>query len=1689
MKPLAISRLVGMALAGATLRAVGTLLAGTLVPGNACGSDRPAVVVPVAAPITVDGNDQEWKGIRAQQTIFQGDAPVARFKLAADDTALYACVQVRDPSPLLNNTKILQEVIKGGDAVGFCFRYGKRTDVHQRIVAARVEGRDVVMAMRPRWNEKEKQPYTYQSVGSVTMDDVRELTDAKAAFATTDDGYVCEIAIPWGVFGAARPAPGTIFPFDAQVIFSDEAGLANASTAWWHSQGNGPLATMDLATEVQLYPQEWGAARTYPRDPGTMPQSLRADTAAAKGGVPVTFSLPRPATVSLVIKDERGWIVNELLRAQRLEAGTHTIPWDGRDRQGELLPAGRYETLLGYWNGLGATFVGSVGNSGVPCVRSADGLGSIGGTHGGPRSVAADASGVYIGHAGEEGQKVLRKIDPDSGAAVWFASMGVFGAARALASDGQDLFVVNARHDNEHTLVKLDPATGGSRPYGVGFGKRVMCDLALTTPAVWVMEDKTGVLLGHSRDKGEKIAEYAVADLRGIATRDDRSLYLVTAKELRVIDLGSGAVTTLMQGFEELTAVAVDAAGVVHLAEGGSSQQMLRVDPAAKRILSRAGRKGGRPPTAIPYDPADFKNVADIAIDAKGCVWVVEPAVSPRRVGRFSKDHAWMSDNYGPTGYGLVGVDLDDPATVYYQHVQSSTVIVEARMDLDAFAKRPGDPRGAWKVVALHDLSGSDLESGQANPYFDDKGSPARSNYGRIQVFKANNGHRYLFVAKGTWRGLWRWDKRWIPAAAIGDRHHDSWFDVNGDGLVQDQERSAEKLPGEHWSWIDRDCVLYGRNGSLTPASFTACGAPVYAGGRFTPALAESQLPLNFYLDLLTYDREPFPDLETGAHYVVANFGLGAGRGFWDRADETRLTKIEDGKVAWMIGNHTGALRNNGDNVMLMNLTGVSDGVIVCTEVESNFTAYTTDGLTLGWVSRDELGRPAGDGLLGWYVENVQQGLFFKEPKSGRHLLVGTTTEDVRMLEISGVFGDDITRVRGTLELPATAAPPGMLPPGHIGIPNESWARDANRYLGVDGVDLEWANSVPRLQITDGKAPVAEIRMRRDAGTLCIFANVIDPTWKSFQAAKGTPTDTLADAGVGLRLELSSGKPSGTKRDGKPVMTALSIVAREQEAPAVLIRRSQPLTIAKSDDLGMISLNKDVRPADGAGPWTLGDAWGLCPGARVALRERYDALGYNLEIEIPLAVVPELATPTSMRVVRHAFAGPMQRLDLTGSFPMKVGVVPSSRKGAKLLSWDGPHESLSQAPWDTVNGYVQIRWQAGAESFDCLRTPTPVFADSVVVGTDIKGFAASDLPGDAPAFYWLRPKWDGIAGQLVGPMSPSKGEAMFDTYDYQPPVALQALSHIAVCPGMVSTLAVVGEGEELAVDAAWCTIEDLGGNKDGRHSWQLILRPEGKIPPRVTLRLTGSGRSAAVALDTVQAPVATHGSQAQVYAHPRAAEHHGIDDKAAADALSCDLAVVGAGGLHRSRVGRWGHAIPTEGAWAARPGPHVPEIEWEEFVAMNHGRIRMYPQTAKMWPHERPAPYMAIKGQRPGDHGSLVIRPKGNEPMLLTVVTNRRGANASACRWTIAPVAGPGDDVTNPQQSRPTDARTKAPQDGPVWDVVQWDGAEGAGIFQVPISGPVRLTCTLTAEPIPDFYNRPGVAALFFDPLEAPPQK
>ena len=150
-------------------------------------------------------------------------------------------------------------------------------------------------------------------------------------FADSDElqisGLLFEVAIPWKEIGWT-PVDGASFPFDLQIIRANPSGTGIEDTAWWHSTGSGPLAIYDLPTFARLYPAKWGVAKFEVTDPVTHtppPAQSVNDQAIFNGpGEPVTFTLPRAARASLIIRRDDGWVVRELLRARPMEKGTHT---------------------------------------------------------------------------------------------------------------------------------------------------------------------------------------------------------------------------------------------------------------------------------------------------------------------------------------------------------------------------------------------------------------------------------------------------------------------------------------------------------------------------------------------------------------------------------------------------------------------------------------------------------------------------------------------------------------------------------------------------------------------------------------------------------------------------------------------------------------------------------------------------------------------------------------------------------------------------------------------------------------------------------------------------------------------------------------------------------------------------------------------------------------------------------------------------------------------------------------------------------------------------------------------------------------------------------------------------------------------------------------------------------------------
>ncbi len=1641
----------------------------------------PAAAVKTAAPREIDGNPAEWAGQQAAQSVLGAEGVLATFKLAYDAANLYVLAEVVDDSPLKNGATVREELLKGGDALGLCFGPVGGKGVNQRIMLAQLDGKPYVLAMRPQWAEKRPYAYHTAAAGTVAMDFVGELTEAKAALKATATGYLAEMALPWTALGLT-PTDGMQVPFDLQVIFSDPAGTINLATAWWRSTGTGPTATMDIATEARLYPEAWGKLKFYATDPGPRPQPrLNTDEEGVFSGPgqPITFTLPRHATASLVILDDKGWVVRELLRAKRFSKGTHTIYWNGRDRSGAPMPPGNYRYRLGYFDGVMTTFYGSVGNSGRPVYRTNDGLGSIGGTHGGPSAVAADADGIYMLHSVEEGQRCLRKIGVD-GKAKWFASTGVFGLGLGVAADEKYAYMVYQPNKGDPQLVRLDAQTGrtvniGDKRGPIALGKANVSGFAVVGNKAWIAVTNENRLLVINLETGHPEDDLQLPSPSGLCRAGATQLLACSGTSVVRVNLPTRTVQPVLEGLTAPRAVAVDRADNLYVSELGESQQIKKFSPEG-RLLATFGEPGGRALTVPKYDPLQFRNVTGLAMGPDNHLWLVEQAGAPRRFARLTTDGKWLEDFYGPTGYVVVGADLDDPSVIYYQAHQNSTEYIKARIDYAAYQRDPGNPVGAWHVEALQNFTQNGVDR-TAEPDLMSKASA--TSYNRALAFTATNGKRYFWLPGGEWCGLWLWEsERWQPVAAVhavawkkADFH--VWADADGDGLVQANETAVEAPASGPFPWIGRDLTLYTPYGAITPARVDARGVPYYAGGTYTTHVKQD---LSRFFDQVNYSVFAAPPAADNRRYLLANIGPDRGLNFWDRAMETRLVKVQDGTPQWVIGHHDGRFRQNGDNVMLMGIAGEIDGVVLTSEVNSNFTAYSSDGLTLGWVcGKDAQGKWVDVGPTAIYVENVQPGLFIKDPKTGKRLLIAASTEDVRVLEIDGIFGEQVTRVDGTLTLPTTLPrAPTTTPAGQWSIPYATWAvTGGGRYIGVDGYDWEWEKSGPAIGLYQGETLQADVRLRRDAGMLCIFADVLDPTPLAGNRPASEP-ETLE----GVELLLGPAAPADRTGAVAGDTRLLFSAVRENGKLRGILLAYRPASEPLVPNAGLRRLNNRGE-YQGQAPTEAIDfraGYVAVPGAVVAVRERLDGLGYALEAEIPLALFPELAVQAPVTIKRQGGVNVSEeRLDLPNPVRFNVALYRHDEAGALVrIPWVADAETadrkaMNPSAWGMANAQVALQWDEvdGAQAYNLYRGTTPNPSAAIQVKRKLTETSVVDIPGLGDFFYWLAAVDARGEGQWFGPVQAREGKVRFAAHASAPPVPLEALTTLFAFPGSTTQINVLVEADTLTATAEpGHTVKTLprGGNL-----WTLLFQPAADIPVGASSLLALEAVKGTVRKDyttnvrIANVPANAYGVLADVITNSAGRSLDIDSNKTAAGEPAAVVNWTGEGGIAQRAVGRRGFVLFR---WQNMPtsrrmvlAPFVDTFETDNFGSCDGYNALLLKVDGAAGNAVTGRNHTGkVPGNAPGSSATVMLKATDAAVHTVTVITTVRGNHhAPSARFTVG---DPASDVN--------------------WTLADFDGSQGHVVLQFRFIGSCTLTVTQT-ERAPDANNRANIAALFLD--------
>ncbi len=465
-----------------------------------------------------------------------------------------------------------------------------------------------------------------------------------------------------------------------------------------------------------------------------------ASSAASHPPIAVPFDLPAPGYVTLVIEDESGRRVRNLVSAQYYPAGQQTAWWDGTDDLGRdvdaaehgyyhipaaLVAPGTYRVRGLSYRDINLRYQFSVYSSGMPPWQTVDGGGGWLADHYPPMSALFLPAGatpggkplVYIGSYVAEAGQGLAWVDLEGrkqGGERWVG--GSWTGAAYLARDRgrrrlPDLLAFAATFFRGE--LRITGLTGGA-------DKPILASpLKLAVPSnIFEVEDTTvlhglaaydGILavsvspldelLFVAAGTGAVFGHAPIADPRGLAFDQAGRLLVLSGRQLLrcVLPPFPAAAATASEAapelavacspltsepFEDPQGLALDEDGDIYVSDWGNSHQV--------KILSADGeRKGaiGHPgaPREGAYDESHMNHPFGLAIDEHRHLWVAEKDGQPKRVSVWSLDGRLWKAFYGPPQYGGGGaLDPLDKTRFYYAGM-------EFRLDWAAGASRPVD--------------------------------------------------------------------------------------------------------------------------------------------------------------------------------------------------------------------------------------------------------------------------------------------------------------------------------------------------------------------------------------------------------------------------------------------------------------------------------------------------------------------------------------------------------------------------------------------------------------------------------------------------------------------------------------------------------------------------------------------------------------------------------------------------------------------------------------------------------------------------------------------------------------------------------------------------------------------------------------------------------------------------------------
>ena len=660
--------------------------------------------------------------------------------------------------------------------------------------------------------------------------------------------------------------------------------------------------------------------------------------------IPVSFSIPEEAYVTLVIEDAAGKRVKNLVGDTLFAAGNHTVYWDGLDESGKIPGphSGMYK-IVGYpvepgtytvrgltHKNLDLSYEFSVYSPGsTPWLTGSHWGGGTGGwlaDHSAPAAVlalpGAEPRMLLTSPVAESSHGVIwtdlegNKLDGKlwvggdwTGATHLARDAGPLAVPEVYAYSGivwkDDLRLVAFRPNNNYRIVapcKLPGKEAG------GLGGLAAFDglIAASLP-------KMNTIIFIDAVEGKVLGNASVSDARGLAFDEAGRLIALSGKKLlrypkitrqslagEKAQAPDAAITLtdpeilVDKGLEDPQGLALDGDGRFYVSDWGKSHQVKVFSPKGKRQQVIGAPGGARLGL---YDPNRMDHPKGLAIAPDGRLWVAEESHAPKRVSVWSLGGKLAKAFYGPPQYGGGGtVDGKDPSRFYYGEQGHPPRAIGLEFSLDWKA-------GTSQLHSIYSLERDDavtLPGGiapqtpiyvEGRQYMTDVNNKAPIGGPRTAGIWLMVGGVAKPVAALGQAGDWpilaedRFSERW-PAGLDPQKPEwktlaYAWSDLNGDGQVSPDEVS----------------FAANKIGSLTvneKLEFCTAAAEVFAPEKFT----DQGVPV--------YNlAAPRKELE---NFFMAEVGSGSGqitaaRDGWTIGTGGQVRGIRNGQIVWTYPN------------------------------------------------------------------------------------------------------------------------------------------------------------------------------------------------------------------------------------------------------------------------------------------------------------------------------------------------------------------------------------------------------------------------------------------------------------------------------------------------------------------------------------------------------------------------------------------------------------------------------------------------------------------------------------------------------------------------------------------------------------------------------------------------------------------